>query len=194
MATLKKQKPSFPEGCSSVVAITSFSHEGGVVNTGDEFPGDHPLPAANPSWFCDAETPTKELPNTWTNLMPDPPDHRPPARTSAPIPPERLVRSRASFWFDGGFAAGSLGEKSGKISGFGWGISIGQLVEITNSAVQAHPDCFEWPTRDVRPLTSRRHWPRMRSRRWRGRPPRGPARCVDPSPGCLLRNITRSLC
>jgi hypothetical protein len=93
------------------------------------------------------------MPNFW-NELPAPPKHGDSTiqigtSSLAHVSPERLVRARASFWFDGGFAPGSPGAKTGKPSGFGWGISIGQLCEISNPVVRAHPEHFEFPRRDV---------------------------------------------
>ena len=151
MPTLKKQKPPFPEG-STVVAITSFSYGDGVVNTGDEYPGDHPLPVANPSWFCDAATPVKERPNTWTDLVPDPPSHRPPVSFLEPIPPHRQVRAIVDTWGPTPWAPGSPGEQArGGIAPppYGGGLVRGRAYDALDPVVRQHPERFEWPRRDV---------------------------------------------
>jgi hypothetical protein len=67
--TLPKRKTP-PE---TVVAITTFGTQHGVVHEGDKFAGDDPLVLANPSWFCDADMPTHQRPNIWTD-MPAPPE------------------------------------------------------------------------------------------------------------------------
>jgi hypothetical protein len=148
--TLKK-KPKFRPD-QIVVATRTFATADAVVHVGEKYRGGDPLVVANHTAFIDGNTLPSERPNFW-NEMPPPPEHEDSIRVGksavADVPPDRLVRSRASFWFDAGFAPGSQGEKSGKISGFGTSISIGQLVDISSPVVRQHPQHFEWPRRDV---------------------------------------------
>jgi hypothetical protein len=62
-----------------------------------------------------------------------------------PLPLDRCVRARQSFFVDMGFAPGSPGTRQQRlgISGFGRSIQEGQLVLITDPIVRAHPEYFE---------------------------------------------------
>jgi hypothetical protein len=152
MAKITTKKKSDPDRI--LVCTMDFGTTDRVVKRGERVRARDPI-VGDGRWFVDAETPESEWPNMWHEL-PAPPDHR--ATESAirigtsplaNVPPHLLVRATSSFWFDGGWAPGSPGEKSGKRSGFGWAINVGQLVEISNPAVRAHPEHFEWPRRDV---------------------------------------------
>jgi hypothetical protein len=154
MAPTLKKKPTNPYGPDDRVrAWQSFAHATGTVRAGDVLRGDDELVRQHWPWFEPVDTPTAEKRNIWAE-MPAPPDHRDSkfqvgTNPLANVPPERLVRAKAFFWFDGGWAPGSPGEKSGKPSGFGWAINVGDLVEISNPVVRAHPEVFEFPRRDV---------------------------------------------
>jgi hypothetical protein len=153
MPTLKK-KTTNPYGPDDRVrAWQSFGHATGTVRVGDVLRGDDPIVREHWPWFQPVDTPTGEVKNVWSE-MPAPPDHRDPGiqigtNSLAHALPERLVRATASFWFDGGWAPGSPGERSGKPSGRGWGINIGQLVSIDHPVVRAHPEAFVFPERPV---------------------------------------------
>jgi hypothetical protein len=145
----KKRNPFDPS--QPVKATRTFAWSGGVVHAGDLHRGGDLIVERNWTAFVDAGTLDSELPNMW-NELPPPPDHLDSAiqiGTSplAHVAPERLVRARSSFYFDAGHAPGSPGAESGKPSGFGTAIAIGQLVEISAPVVRAHPEHFEFPTR-----------------------------------------------
>jgi hypothetical protein len=151
--TLSKSKKNPFGPTQAVKATRTFAWSGGVVHAGDLYRGGDPTVEKNWSAFVDAETLPSEMPNMWDELPP-PPDHRDATiqiGTSplAHVSPERLVRARASFYFDAGWAPGSAGEKSGKPSGFGSAIALGQLVEISNPVVRANPGAFVFPEREV---------------------------------------------
>jgi hypothetical protein len=148
-----KKNPFAPD--QAVKATKTFGWEGGVVHAGDLYRGGDQTVEKNRSAFVDADTLPSEMPNMWDEL-PAPPDHRDSTiqigtNSLAHVSPERLVRARASFYFDAGWAPGSAGEKSGKPSGFGSAIAIGQLVEVSHPAVRANPGAFVFPEREVRP-------------------------------------------
>jgi hypothetical protein len=59
------------------------------------------------------------------------------------LDPEEFCLARASFYWDGGHAPGSPGAKSGRPSGFGRAIRIGQWVPRSDPIVRLHPEHFE---------------------------------------------------
>ena len=69
----------------------------------------------------------------------------------ASIPPHRQVRSTVNVWFDGGFAPGSDGAKSGRPSGFGTAIMIGKIYDALSPHVRENPSFYRWVERDVLP-------------------------------------------
>jgi hypothetical protein len=121
MPTLKK-KSTNPYGPSDRVrAWQSFAHAAGTVRVGDVHRGDDEIVRQHWPWFQPVDTPTGEVKNVWTE-MPAPPTYTDDkivigANPLASVEPHRLVRARASFWFDQGYAPGSPGEKTGKPSG-----------------------------------------------------------------------------
>jgi len=137
----------------TMVAITTFGTQHGVVHEGDKFAGDDPLVLANPSWFCDADMPTHQRPNIWTD-MPAPPE-----QVASPgfnvqvqdigIPPHRQVKSKVFAWTPAQWAPGSPGAKRGVPSPFGSAIRVGQILDVLDPRVRAHPERFEFPVRDV---------------------------------------------
>jgi hypothetical protein len=151
---LTKSKNKCPFAPDQIVKATkTFATERDIVHVGDEYRGGDPVVQRNWSAFIDAKTLPREMPGFWESV-PVPDAAKPEGieiRTSplAGVPQHRLVRATSSFWFDGGYAPGSPGAKSGKPSGRGWGIDIGQLMEISNPVVRAHPEAFEWPARPV---------------------------------------------
>ena len=150
--TLKRNKCPFTAE-QRVRAWQSFATEAGTIRAGDVLRGDDPVVLEHWRWFESVDTPTAEAKNFWSEL-PAPPDHREPGieigtSSLAHVPAERLVRAVSAFWFDQGWSPGSPGEKSGRPSGFGWGIQIGQLFEISNPVVKANPSAFVWPERPV---------------------------------------------
>jgi hypothetical protein len=153
MAVTTRRKKCPYSADEIVVAWQSFGTADAVIKAGDKFRGDDPLVLEHWPWFQPEGTPTAEGKNIWSE-MPPPPEHEDPKITIvtsslANVPPERLVRARTNFWFDTGWSPGSVGEKSGRISGRGWGINIGQLVEISNPVVRANPGAFVFPEREV---------------------------------------------
>jgi hypothetical protein len=153
---LTKSKNKNPFTADQVVKATrTFATERDSVHVGDEFRGNDPVVERNWTAFVDAGTLPREMPNFWDEVpvppSPSPADVGIAIGTSplAHVEPHRLVRATSSFWFDQGFAPGSVGEKSGRPSGFGWGIQIGQLLEITHPVVRQHPEAFVFPERPV---------------------------------------------
>ena len=49
----------------------------------------------------------------------------------------------------GGFAPGSPGAKSGRPSGYGSAVRIGQVFDVLTPIVRQHPEWFRWVERDV---------------------------------------------
>ena len=152
MPTIKKSKCPFASD-QVVVAVKTFATERGVVHVGDKFRGGDPVVLESWTAFVDGDTLPNEMPNFWTDLVPDPPDHSIPVPPNplADVPPHRLVRATANFWWDAGWAPGSEGATRfpNRPTSRGWGIQAGTLVEITHPAVQASPQHFEFPRRDV---------------------------------------------
>jgi hypothetical protein len=153
MPALKTKSTNPYKPTDRVRASQSFGTATGTVREGDVFRGDDPIVVEHWPWFQPVDVPTHERKTIWTEA-PGPPDH--PAgdpsitihtNSLAHVSPHRLVRATRSFWFDRGWAPGSPGEKSGKISGFWWGINVGQLVEVSSPVVAAHPESFEFPAR-----------------------------------------------
>jgi len=156
MAPTLKRKNQNPYGPDERVrAWQSFGHATGTVRADDVLRGDDPIVVEHHPWFEHVDTPTAEAKNVWSE-MPPPPDHRDhpgvDVQTSslANVPPERLVRATSTFWQNEGFAPGSLGEKAGlPPTGRGWGIAVGQVVEISHPLVRRHPESFEFMRRTV---------------------------------------------
>jgi hypothetical protein len=152
--TLSKSKTKCPYGPDDVVrAVRTFATARGVVRKGERYRGDDPIVLEAWSAFVPGETLDSELENLWHSL-PEPPDHRDSqiqigTSPLANVPPERLVRSRASFYTDAGHAPGSPGEQSGRPSGYGTAIAVGQLVSIDHPVVRSNPSAFVFPEREV---------------------------------------------
>jgi hypothetical protein len=147
MSVTKKTAPK------TMIATTTFSTQHHTVHEGDVFAADDPLVLSNPSWFCDADTPTHQRPNIWKN-MPAPPD-----QVASPgfnvqvqsiqIPPHRQVRSKVHVWYPAKWAPGSAGEKRGVPPPFGTAVRVGQIFDVGDPLVREHPERFEFPLRDV---------------------------------------------
>lgn len=155
MPTLSKKNrnPYGPD--DRVRAWQSFGTATGTVGVGDVHRGDDAIVAEHWPWFQPVDTPTAEVKNVWSE-MPPPPDHRDhpgvdvETNPLADVPPERLVRATSAFWQNEGFAPGSFGEKAGlPPTGRGWGIAVGQVVEISHPLVRQHPEAFEFIRRAV---------------------------------------------
>jgi hypothetical protein len=137
----------------TMIAITTFSTQHDTVHEGDVFAADDPLVTGNPSWFCDADTPTRDRPNVWRDMPPPPEQVASPGFNvqvqSIQIPPHRQVRSKVFTWTPAQWAPGSPGAKRGAPPPFGSAVKVGQIFDIGHPLVRAHPERFEFPLRDV---------------------------------------------
>ena len=146
---LAKKKPK-PDPHKNYIAMQPLAGETRTVRMGDLLPGSDPFVVGNPESFFDEATPVEERPSLY-DLLDDPVEHPPHVHVVASIPPHRQVRSTVNVWFDGGFAPGSDGAKSGRPSGFGTAITIGRIYDALGPAVRQHPERFRWVERDVLP-------------------------------------------
>jgi hypothetical protein len=155
MPQLTKRATNPYKADDRVKAWQSFATATAIVRVGDVHRGDDEVVRKHWPYFQPVDTPTAEQKNIWSE-MPAPPDHHDHpgvnvgTNSLANVPPERLVRATSSFWTNEGYAPGSHGEKAGlPPTGRGWGISVGQVVEISHPLVAAHPECFEFIRRTV---------------------------------------------
>jgi hypothetical protein len=147
MAKVATKKKSDPDRI--LVCTMDFGTVDRVVKRGERVRASDPI-VGDGRWFVDASTPPSEWPNMW-NEMPDPPDHRDQQVRvqEQTIPAHRQVRSRVDMYWDGGHAPGSPGAKSGRPSGFGTALRMGQLLDVGSEIVRRNPSWFVWPERDV---------------------------------------------
>jgi hypothetical protein len=146
---ITKRKPK-PDPKKKYVAMQPIAGETRTVKTGDVLPGSDPFVIGNYESFFDEATPAEERPSLW-DLVDDPVEHAPHVHIPPSIPPYRQVRATVNVWFDGGFAPGSTGAKSGRPSGFGTAITIGKIYDALSPAVRQHPEWFRYIERDVLP-------------------------------------------
>jgi hypothetical protein len=148
-----KKVPFAPD--QVVVATRTFATEETVVHVGEKYRGGDPVVVANHTAFVDGETLPGEMPNFWEEL-PAPPEHDASAgfnirvQPSTEIPLHRQVRSKVEYFFPMQWAPGSAGERRGIPPPFGSALHKGQIKDVCDPVVRAHPDWFEFPARDVR--------------------------------------------
>lgn len=146
MKTKQSQNPFKPD--QVVTATKTFAYAGGVIHRGDRYRGSDQAVEENWSIFLAGELLPHELPP-----REEPPvfDHQPHVQVLPSIPPHRQVKSTVNAYFDGGFAPGSPGARSGRPSGFGSAITIGRIDDALDPRVRNHPEWFSWVERIVRP-------------------------------------------
>jgi hypothetical protein len=149
MTSKLKKKPAGPDPAKMYVAIESIAGAERTVKMGEELPGSDPYVSGNPRSFIDASVPPEERPNFW-HLVHDPEPEPPRVIIPPGVPPWRQVESTVDVFWDGGFAPDSPGAKSGRPSGFGTAIRMGQVFDVLSSIVKQNPNWFCFPRRDVR--------------------------------------------
>jgi hypothetical protein len=156
---LTKKKTKFRPD-QDVVALTTFSLGDATVHRGDKFKGGDDVVLANPLWFSDGEVPDHEVPSMWAEVVPPPPDFRPPPGATRTIEPHRQVRSTVDTWTSMPWAPGSPGSKGGIMPPpVGGGLKRGGIYDVGEPIVSQHPEYFVFPERpvsleDIRRLTS----------------------------------------
>jgi hypothetical protein len=143
----KSKNPFRPD--QVVKATKTFATDKHIVHVGEEYRGNDPIVVENWSAFVDAGTLDREMPNFW-DTVPVPPDHRSPVQVQEQtIPVHRQVRSRVDMYWDGGYAPDSPGAKTGRPSGFGTALRMGQVLDVGDEIVRRNPSWFIWPEREV---------------------------------------------
>jgi hypothetical protein len=150
MASKLSRKPANPfQDLPTVTASKTFVGEEVVIHRGEKRAGNDPVVAKHHGAFLAGDLQPHELPNMWDDLRDPPPEHPPHVHIPPSIAPQRQVRSTVNVWFDGGFAPGSPGAKSGRPSGFGSAVRIGQIFDALAPVVRLHPEWFVWVERPV---------------------------------------------
>jgi hypothetical protein len=145
-----REEPNTPDPEKLYVAVMPFATDTRTVAQGERLRGDDPFVTANPDAFYEEGTPPEQRPNLW-DFIDDPPEfEHPNVIIPASIAPHRQVESLVNVWFDGGHAPGSPGAASGRPSGFGTALRIGQVLDALDPIVRQNPGWFRWPARDVR--------------------------------------------
>jgi hypothetical protein len=146
---LAKKKPDKPDPEHYYIALEPIAGEWRTVKQGERLRGDDPFVSGNPASFFDEQVPPEQRPNLW-HLVQDPVSE--PSHVIIPpsVPPWRQVESTVDVYWDGGHAPGSPGAKSGRPSGFGTAIRLGQVFDVLSPIVRQNPNWFCFPRRDVR--------------------------------------------
>lgn len=148
MPKLKRKARNPYQDVETVTAAQTFCAQDVTIIRGEKRAGSDPVVAANHGAFLAGDLAEHQLPNPWDALV-DVPEHPSHVYIPASVPPHRQVESMVDVWFEGGFAPGSVGAKSGRPAGFGYAIRRGQIFDALQPVVREHPEWFVWVKRPV---------------------------------------------